>query len=125
MAGYIGKTPLTEAQQGRKTYTATAGQQDFNISYAPGFIDVWLNGLKLLEGTDYTATDGLKVHLTSGTTAGQIFNAVAYKNFDMISGTYFPFFKANGTSDPINFTVDNKLPFFNAAGTAKNIALTV
>ena len=46
--------------------------------------------------------------------------------WETISGTtlYFPFYKSNGSSDVINLVSGTYLPFFNAAGTAKNIALT-
>jgi hypothetical protein len=125
MSGYIGKTPLTDAQQLRKTYTATAGQADFYISYAVGFIDVYLNGVKQQKDVDFTATDGVKVTLIPAAKVNDIFNAVAYRQLEIKSGTYFPFYKASGALDPIHFTVDNKLPFFNSAGAAKNIALTV
>lgn len=37
----------------------------------------------------------------------------------------FPFYKADGTSDPINLTALSKLPFYKANGTASDIALTV
>lgn len=37
----------------------------------------------------------------------------------------FPFYKADGNSDPINLTSDNKLPFFNSTGTASNIPLVI
>jgi hypothetical protein len=124
MAGYIGKTPLTQAQQFRVEHTATAGQTDFLVNYAPGFIDVFMNGVKL-GSTDFTATDGLKIVLGAAALVGDEMNIVAYRNFDLVSGTYFPFYKSSGSFDSINLTVDNKLPFFNAAGTAKNVALTI
>jgi hypothetical protein len=37
----------------------------------------------------------------------------------------FPFYKANGGSDPISLTSDNKLPFYVAAGTTSNIPLVI
>lgn len=37
----------------------------------------------------------------------------------------FPFYKADGSSDPINLTVDSRLPFYTSGGTASNIPLTV
>jgi hypothetical protein len=37
---------------------------------------------------------------------------------------FFPFYKADGTSDTISLVSGTALPFFNSSGTAKNIALT-
>ena len=46
--------------------TPTAGQTTFNITYTVGRILVFLNGVKLLKGTDFTATNGTTVVLTPG-----------------------------------------------------------
>lgn len=35
----------------------------------------------------------------------------------------FPFYKADGSSDPILLTVGGELPFFDNAGAARNIAV--
>ena len=37
----------------------------------------------------------------------------------------FPFYRADGTSSPINLTADTKLPFFLASGLASNIPLVI
>jgi hypothetical protein len=52
---------------------STAGQITFPIAggYTVGLINTYMNGSKLRNGTDYTATDGLNVVLTSSVTAGQ------------------------------------------------------
>ena len=67
----------------RQTYTATSGQTTFNITYDAGFVDVYLNGVKLLLGTDFTATSGTAVVLASGATAGDILDLVAYGTFTL------------------------------------------
>ena len=41
--------------------TPTAGQQTFNINYTVGKIQIFLNGVKLVVGTDVTATTGTTV----------------------------------------------------------------
>ena len=50
-------------------YTATAGQTSFAATYDAGYVDVYLNGVKLA-ATDFTATDGSNVVLATGATAG-------------------------------------------------------
>lgn len=71
----------------RNVYTATNGQTSFAATYDVGFVDVYLNGLKLTAGTDYTATDGTTVVLTSGAAGGDIVDIVAYGAFN-IANTY-------------------------------------
>ena len=71
----------------RQTYTATASQTTFAITYDIGFVDVYLNGVKLLSGTDFTATNGTSVVLTTGATVGDIVDIVAYGAFNL-ANTY-------------------------------------
>jgi hypothetical protein len=47
----------------RQTYTASAGQTVFAATYDTGYIDVYLNGVKLVAGTDFTATNGTSITL--------------------------------------------------------------
>ena len=37
----------------------------------------------------------------------------------------FPFYKGDGSSDPINLTNNQELPFYKSDGSADNIALTI
>lgn len=62
----------------RQTYTATASQTTFSITYNVGAVDVYRNGVKQVNGTDFTATNGTSVVFTSGLPAGDIVDMVAY-----------------------------------------------
>ena len=85
-SGYIGRAPgdssITIA---RKTYEPTGVQTDFTFSagYDPGYCDVYLNGIKLVNGNDYTASNGSTVGLTSAAQNGDIVEVVAYKAFNL------------------------------------------
>ena len=68
---------------GRNTYTATAGQTTFSATYDVGYVDVFLNGVKLLVGTDVVATSGSTVVLSVGATAGDIIDIVGYGTFQL------------------------------------------
>ena len=68
---------------GRNTYTATSGQTTFSATYDVGYVDVFLNGVKLLVGTDVTATSGSTVVLSAGATAGDIIDIVGYGTFQL------------------------------------------
>jgi hypothetical protein len=67
----------------RNVYTATSGQTSFAATYDAGFVDVYLNGVKLVDGTDFTATNGSSVVLTVGATTGDIVDIVAYGTFSL------------------------------------------
>lgn len=64
MATYIGQN-LTQGSRQRVSYTATLNQTTFSAGYAPGFVDVYQNGL-LLPTSEYTATNGSTVVLNTG-----------------------------------------------------------
>ena len=49
------------------TVSPSIGQTVFTISYKVGRIVVFLNGVKLLDGVDFTASNGTSVTLTTGT----------------------------------------------------------
>jgi len=65
----------------RQTYTATSGQTVFAATYDTGYVDVYLNGVKLLAGTDFTATNGTSITLASGAAVNDIVDIVAYGTF--------------------------------------------
>lgn len=65
----------------RHIYTATGGQTTFAVTYDIGFVDVYLNGVKLVLGSDYTATSGTNIVLSVGATAGDIVDIIAFGAF--------------------------------------------
>ena len=77
IAGVAASTYITS-----ELVTATANQAAFTVSagYQEGFVDVYLNGLRLVVDTDYTATNGTNVNLTTGATAGDELEFVTYKS---------------------------------------------
>lgn len=58
----------------RQTFTATASQTTFTVTggYQAGLVDVYQNGVKLVNGVDVTVTSGSNVVLATGATAGDI-----------------------------------------------------
>jgi len=77
---YIGVEPGSRSIRTVTKHVATASQTVFNVNggYAKGYVDVFKQGLKLVEGTDYTATDNLTVVLTSGASLNDKIDIVAY-----------------------------------------------
>ena len=77
---YIGNAPGVASQRLVNEFTATSGQTTFTVtnSYTVGYVDVYLNGVKLVNGDDYTATNGTTIVLTTGATTGDSVSVVAY-----------------------------------------------
>jgi len=101
MSGYIGTAPVPQATQTRDVFTATAGQTTFATSgYTPSFLDVYVNGVHLKNGTDYTASNGSDVVMASGLTVGDYVEVVAYTTFETAVGTGGYYKGERGTVGP-------------------------
>ena len=59
------------------TFTATDGQTVFNYSYSPGFIDVFLNGIRLNE-IEFTASNGTSITLITPASVNDVLDVVEY-----------------------------------------------
>ena len=57
--------------------TATAGQTVFSGTYTAGFVDVFLNGSKL-DSSEFTASNGTSITLTTGATANDVIEIIGY-----------------------------------------------
>ncbi len=100
--GYIGRAPGDSSVIiARQDYTASGVTTDFtfNSGYTVGYLDVYLNGTRLLDATDYTATDGSIVSLTEAAQDQDVLELVAYKAFNV----------GNVTNAIGNFTVGGNL----------------
>ena len=69
-------------------YVATANQTLFpasgTISYTVGYVDVFINGTKL-DSTEFTASNGTTVTLTTGATVDDIVELIAYTDVNITS----------------------------------------
>jgi len=82
-AGFVNAGSSVNGTSQRVVYTATAGQTTFAATYDAGYVDVYLNGVKLIAGTDFTATDGSNVVLTVGAALNDTVDIVAYGTFNV------------------------------------------
>ena len=120
MSGYIGNIPVPQATQTRESFTATASQTTFNTAgYTPNFLDVFLNGVHLLNGTDYTATNGSDVVLTSGATAGDTVEVLSYSTFEVADRNF------TGDTSAENFTVTGTFTSRGIDDNATSTAVTL
>ena len=86
-SGYIGRAPGDSSVIiARQTFAPVAITTDFTFAsgYTPGYVDVYVDGLRKLVGTDYSATDGSVVSiLNGGVSVGSTAVVVAYKAFNV------------------------------------------
>lgn len=70
---------LTPGNQFNRTvFTATSGQTTFTMNYVVGAIDVYRNGVKLVNTSDFTATNGTSIVLANGCTVGDTVEVISY-----------------------------------------------
>jgi len=81
----------TSAAYRSQSYTSTAGQTTFTVDggYTPGFIDVYVNGIKQVNGVDVTATNGTTVVFASALSAGYTVEVQALRNI-AVNATSLP-----------------------------------
>ena len=86
--GYIGRNPGDSSViVARQTFEPSGVQTNFTFAsgYTPGYLDAYLNGIRLISAQDYTATSGSVVGLTSAAQNGDVLELVAYKAFNLAS----------------------------------------
>ena len=97
--GYVGRAPGdSSVTVARQVFSPTGVQTNFTFAsgYVPGYLDVYLNGVKLIVAQDFTATDGSVVGLTSSATSGDVVEAVAFKAFNAAAVTQAADFTVTG-----------------------------
>jgi hypothetical protein len=89
--GWINAGSSVNGTANRFKYTATASQTTFTgaddngntLVYDAGFLDVYLNGIRLVNGSDFTASSGTSIVLATGASASDILEVVAFGTFQL------------------------------------------
>ena len=101
--GYIGRAPSdSSVVVARQTFQPTGITTTFTFAsgYTIGYLDVFFNGAKQIEGQDYDANNGSTFDVSGGgAQSGDVIEAVAYKAFNV----------SNVKDAPGDFTVGNNL----------------
>ncbi len=85
-SGYIGRAPGDSSVIiAKQTFEPTGVQTNFTFTsgYTVGYLDVYINGARQINASDYTASDGSTVGLTTYATSGDVLELVAYKAFNV------------------------------------------
>ena len=116
-SGYIGRNPGdSSVTVARQTFEPSGVQTNFTFAsgYDPGYIDAYLNGAILVRSSDYSASNGSTVGLTSAAQNGDILELVAYKAFNLAAVT-----DATG-----NFTVGSDISVGGDASVGGELSVT-
>jgi len=116
--GYIGRAPSDSAVTvARQTFSPTGVTTNFTFAsgYVAGYFDIFINGVKMIEGSDYTSTDGSTFSiLNGGAISGDVIEGVAYKAFNAATATV----GINSSGTPIG-----SVNTLNFVGTGNTFAL--
>ena len=116
--GYIGRAPSdSSVTVARQTFSPTGVTTDFTFAsgYVAGYFDIFINGVKMIEGSDYTSTDGSTFSiLNGGAVSGDVIEGVAYKAFNAATATV----GVNSAGTPIG-----SVNTLNFVGTGNTFAL--
>ena len=100
--GYLGRGPgNANIVIAKQVHQPTGLQTDFTFAsgYTPGYMDVYINGSRLIHPDDYSAEDGSTVGLTTAAINGDVLELVAYKAFNV----------GDVTNATLNFQVGSQL----------------
>jgi len=135
---YIGKSPA-KGVRNRFYYTATGGETSISgtddnsrtLTFSDGaYVDVYLNGVLLVDGTDYNTSTSNTISGLSALILNDIVEILVYDVFSVAGlSNYFtsariPFTKSDSTVSNIPLNADQQVPFTKADGSASNFALT-
>jgi len=135
---YLGKTP-TQAVRQRYVFTAVGGETSISgaddnsntLVYTDGeYIDVMLNGVTLISGTDYNTTTANTIGGLAALTASDVVEVMVYDVFSVANlSSYFtaarvPFFRYDSSVANIPLSASQKVPFTRFDATSSDFSLT-
>jgi len=113
MAGYIGSAAsvVSSGAENKKTFTITGATTSLTgLNYTVGKVHVFQNGVRLVDGTDYTATNGTAITLTVAAQSGDNVVVISQADFQ-VSGAV----STSGDSMTGNLSLgDNNKAIFGA-----------
>jgi len=86
MAGYIGSAAsvVSSGAEHKKTFTITGATTSLTgLNYTVGKVHVFQNGVRLVDGTDYTATNGTTITLTVAAQSGDNVVVISQADFQV------------------------------------------
>lgn len=89
-SGFVNAGSAVNGTADRESYVVgtssgsyTGSTTVFPATYDSGFVDLYLNGVKLVNGTDFTATNGTSITLTSAAATGDTVDILSFGTFTL------------------------------------------
>lgn len=123
MAGYIGTKAavVTPGAERKKVFSITTTTSSLTgLAYTPGFVHVFHNGVRLVDGTDYTATNGTSLTLTTAAQNGDEVVVISYATFEVADA----YTKAESDAEFLN-QAEGDARYVNVTGDTMTGALAV
>ena len=93
----------------RQSFSATADQVKFDVDYEIGFIDVYMNGFKLVLGLDVHANNGTAIFLEDAAVYGDTIDIIAYDTFNIANHYTVGQIDSSFVNTVGNTTIDGEL----------------
>ena len=130
MAGYIGSkaSVVSSGAEHKKVFNITTTTTSLTgLVYTPTLVHVFHNGVRLVDGTDYTATNGTSITLTVAAENGDQVAVVSYATFQVADaytkveadGRY-----VNTTGDTLTGNLTGTTATFSGAVTGTDLTLS-
>jgi hypothetical protein len=123
MAGYIGSAAsvVSSGAENKKTFTITGATTSLTgLNYPVGKVHVFQNGVRLVDGTDYTATNGTTITLTVAAQSGDNVVVISQADFQ-VSGAV----STSGDTMTGDLTVQGAFTSKGIDDNADAVALTI
>jgi hypothetical protein len=124
MAGYIGSkaSVVSSGVERKKTYSITGSTTSLTgLNYTVGKVHVYQNGVRLLDGTDYTATNGTSITLTVAAQSGDNVVVVSQASFQLSEH----YTSAEADAEFVTKTGDTMSGNLNVTGTVTSDGLQI
>lgn len=113
---------MNPATKTSSRFVATEGQTIFTVSYTVGFVDVYLDGSKL-DSTEFTATDGAQIVLTTGASVNNVVEVISYNNIGLTSVFTLPDFRIFSTAEKLARVDGNTVNILYGNSSSGNVGL--
>jgi hypothetical protein len=123
MAGYIGSkaSVVSSGAERKRVFAITTTTTSLTgLTYTPTKVHVYHNGIRLVDGTDYTATNGTSITLTNAAESGDEVVVVSYATFQVADA----YTQAEADAEFVQVSGDTMTGDLNVTGTVKSTVST-
>ena len=107
---FIGNQPAQESIQDKRTYTGNGTNSVYGVTYTGGLVQVYQNGIKLRETTDYTLdSSGLFVTFTVAPESGDTIDLIGTNDITDLARSSYVRESFTSTANQTVFTLNSNI----------------